>query len=90
MVNPILQMLQNGNQQNPQNNVMMKAVGAMLRGESPQQFLQDLAKTSPELQGLDLSDPNKAAEELCKKNGKDFNTEKQSIMSKVSQFISNR
>ena len=50
MQNPILQMLQSGNQ-NPQSNIMMQAVGAMLRGESPQSFLQNLAKTTPELQG---------------------------------------
>ena len=84
MVNPILQMLSQGNQNN---DVMMKAVGAMMRGESPQSFLQDLAKNDPRLQGLDLSNPSKAAEELCKQNGKDFTTEKNSIMQRVSQFI---
>lgn len=87
--NPML----NGNQQMPQvqqNKVLMQAVGAMMRGESPQQFLQNLAQTNPQLQNLDLSNPNKAAEELCRQSGKDFNTEKQSIMSRIGQFISNR
>lgn len=84
MVNPILQMLSQGNQNN---DVMMKAVGAMMRGESPQSFLQDLARNDPRLNGLDLSNPSKAAEELCKQNGKDFATEKNSIMQRVSQFI---
>lgn len=87
MNNPIIQALNNVS---PQNNIMMQAVGAMLRGESPQQFLQNLAKTDPRLQGMDLSDPNKAAEELYKQQGQDINTAKSSIMQKVSSFISNK
>lgn len=86
MENPIIQMLANGSQ-NPQTNIMMQAVGAMLRGESPQSFLQNLAKTNPELQGLDLSDPNKAAEKLYADRGQDINAAKSSIMDRVSQFI---
>ena len=35
--------LQSGNQ-NPQSNIMMQAFGAMMRGESPQQFLQILRR----------------------------------------------
>jgi hypothetical protein len=84
--NPILQML-SGSQQNPQNNIMRQAVGAMLRGETPQSFLQNLAKTSPELQALDLSDPNKAAEKLYSDKGQDINAAKSSIMDKVSAFM---
>lgn len=64
---------------------MMQAVGAMMRGESPQTFLQNLAKTNPQLQGLDLSDINKAAEDLYTKNGQDINAAK----NKINQFISN-
>lgn len=85
MQNPILQML-NANQ-NPQNNVMMQAFGAMMRGESPQAFLQNLAKTNPQLKGLDLSDPAKAAETLYSQNGQDINAAKSSIMSKISSFM---
>lgn len=84
--NPILQMLTSGNQ-NPQNNIMMQAIGAMLRGESPQTFLQNLAKTTPELQGLDLSDPSKTAEKLYADKGQDINAAKSSIMDKVSAFM---
>ena len=85
MENPILQML-SGNQ-NPQTNIMMQAVGAMLRGETPQSFLQNLAKSMPELQGLDLSDPNKTAEKLYAERGQDINAARNSIMDRVSQFI---
>jgi len=83
--NPILQML-SGNQ-TPQNNIMMQAIGAMLRGESPQTFLQNLAKTTPELQGYDLSDINKTAEKLYSEKGQDINAARSSIMEKVSSFI---
>lgn len=83
--NPILQAL-SGNQ-NPQNNVMMQAVGAMMRGESPQSFLQNLAKTNPALQGLDLSNPSQAAEKLYADKGQDINVAKSSIMDKVNAFM---
>ena len=83
MQNPILQML-NGNQQN---NIMVQAVGAMMRGESPQSFLQNLAKTNPALQGLDLNNPSMAAEQLYKEKGQDINAARSSIMDKVNSFI---
>ena len=80
MQNPILSLLQ-GSQS--QNNIMMQAVGAMMRGESPQTFMQNLAKNHPQLQGLDLNNLDKTAEDLCVKNGQDINDMK----SKISQFI---
>lgn len=86
MQNPILQMLQSGNQ-NPQSNIMMQAFGAMMRGESPQTFLQNLAKTMPELQGLDLTDPNKTAEKLYADKGQDISAAKASIMDRINQFM---
>ena len=86
MQNPILQMLQSGSQ-TPQSNIMMQAVGAMMRGESPQTFLQNLAKTMPDLQGLDLTDPNKAAEKLYADKGQDITAAKASIMDKINQFM---
>ena len=81
--NPILQMLGG----NPQSNIMMQAVGAMLRGETPQSFLQNLAKSNPELQGLDLSNPSQAAEKLYKDKGQDINAAKATIMERVSAFM---
>ena len=83
--NPILQML--GGNQNPQSNIMMQAVGAMLRGETPQSFLQNLAKSNPELQGLDLNNPSQAAEKLYKDKGQDINAAKATIMERVSAFM---
>lgn len=87
MLNPILQML---NQKSPQSNIMMQAFGAMIRGESPQLFLQKLAQTDPRLQGLDLSNPEKAAEELYRQNGQNIDEAKASVKGKISQFLSNK
>ena len=47
------------------NNIMMQAMGAMMRGENPQTFMQTLAQTNPQLQGLDLTNLNQTAEQLC-------------------------
>ena len=69
------------------NDIMMQAVGAMLRGESPQQFLQNLAKTNPQLKGMDFSDPYKTAEKLYEEQGKDINAAKSSLKDKLSGFI---
>ena len=69
---------------------MMQAIGAMIRGESPQQFLQNLAQTNPQLKGLDLSNPEKAAEQLYKEKGEDFGAAKASIRDKIGQFIANK
>ena len=88
MANPILDQLNRGQNQGTQ--IMMQAVGAMLRGESPQQFMQNLAKSHPQLQGLDLSNLDKTAEELYKKNGEDYSSAKSSLKEKISQFIANK
>ena len=81
MQNPILNLLQ-GSQS--QNNIMMQAVGAMMRGESPQAFMQSIAQNHPQLQGLDFSNMNQAAEQLYAQNGQDINAAK----AKINQFIS--
>lgn len=80
MQNPMLSLLQ-GSQS--QNNIMMQAVGAMMRGESPQAFMQNLAKSNPQLQGLDLNNLNQTAEQLYQQNGQDINA----VKSKINQFI---
>jgi len=80
MQNPMLSLLQSGQSQN---NIMMQAVGAMMRGESPQAFMQNLAKSNPQLQGLDLNNLNQTAEQLYAQNGQDINA----VKSKINQFI---
>ena len=48
--------------------MMMSAMGAMLRGETPQAFLKNLANSNPQLQGLNLDDLEGTARSLCQKN----------------------
>ena len=62
----------------------------MLRGESPQQFLKKLAETNPQLKGLDLDNIDSTAEELCKKNGEDYNSAKANIQNEIGQLIANK
>ena len=65
-MNPLMMLTGNNS-----NNLMMQAFGAMMRGESPQTFMQNLARTRPELQGMDLTDINGAAHNLCQERGID-------------------
>lgn len=51
------------------NPMVMKAVGAMMRGEDPKTFMKNLANTNPQLQGLDLNDLEGTAKALCEKKG---------------------
>ena len=39
-----------------------------MRGENPKDFLKNLAKTNPQLQGLNLDDLQGTAKALCEKN----------------------
>ena len=55
------------------NKYVMSAVGAMMRGENPNDFIKNLANTNPKLQGLDLDNLEVTARELCNKNGIDMN-----------------
>ena len=47
---------------------IMKAMGAMMRGENPSDFLKNLANTNPQLQGLDFDNLEGTAKALCEKN----------------------
>ena len=55
------------------NKYVMQAIGAMMRGENPQTFMKNLAKTNPQLQGLDLDNLEETARTLCEKNNVDMN-----------------
>ena len=68
---------------------MLQAVAAMIRGESAQSFMANLAKNDPRLKGLDLNDLNKTAENLYNSQGKDINQAKQDIIDGVNS-ISNK
>ena len=66
---------------------MMQALGSMMRGESPKDFLKSLANTNPQLQGLNLDDLEGTAKALCDKN----NVNMDELADKIKDFAkSNR
>lgn len=64
------------------NNMMLQAMGAMMRGESPGDFLKKLASTNPQLQGLNLDDLQGTATALCQKN----NINMDELSNKIREF----
>lgn len=50
------------------NNMMIQAMGAMMRGENPRDFIKKMANMNPALQGLNLDDLEGTARSLCEKN----------------------
>lgn len=69
------------------NNIMMQALGAMMRGESPTDFLKGLANTNPQLKDLNLDDLEGTAKALCDKN----NVNMDELADKIKDFAkSNR
>ena len=59
-MNPIMNLLGGNN-----NNMMLQAIGAMMRGESPQSFLSSLANTVPQLKGMDFNNLESTARKMC-------------------------
>jgi len=69
------------------NSMMLQAMGAMMRGESPQTFLKNLANSNPQLQGLDLDNLESTAKTLCERN----NVNMDELADKIKDFAkSNR
>ena len=64
-------------------NVMGQAMSAMMSGQSPQQFLMNLAKTHPQLKGMDFSNLQNVAQNLCNKKGVNMNDEIAKIKSSL-------
>lgn len=69
------------------NPIVMSALGAMMRGENPRDFIKNLANTNPKLQGLDLDNLEGTAKALCEQNNIDMNE----LADKIQEFAnSNR
>ena len=56
-----------GNQGQP--SLLLQAVGAALRGESPQAFMKKLANSHPQLKKMNLDDLYGSAQQLCQERG---------------------
>ena len=75
-MNPLMMLTGNNS------NIMMQAMGAMMRGESPRTFIKNLANTNPQLQGLNLDDLEGTAKSLCEKN----NVNMSELADKIKEF----
>lgn len=64
------------------NNMMMQAMGAMMRGENPRTFLKNLANSNPQLQGINFDDLQGTAKSLCEKNNINMNE----LSDKIREF----
>lgn len=71
MANSLLSLLGGGGTGAPA--VLMQAIGAAMRGESPQAFMKRLANQHPQLKRMNLDDLQGTASELCRQNGLDAN-----------------
>ena len=65
-------------------NILMQAMGAALRGESPQDFMQRLAQQHPQLKQYDLSNLQQTAQQLCQQN----NVDVQQVTDQLDQIAS--
>jgi len=64
-MNPIMGMFGN----NSGAPILMQAIGAAMRGESPQAFMKRLANTHPQLKRMNLDDLYGSAQQLCQERG---------------------
>lgn len=83
-MNPLLSMLTGGG---GGMQIMMQAVGAAMRGESPEAFMQNLAKTNPKLRGMNLEDLEGTARSIAQNKGVDLNELTESVKATVNKLV---
>ena len=67
--------------------ILMQAVGAAMRGESPQAFMKKLANSHPQLKKMNLDDLMGSAQQLAKENGQDINALTEQLDSVISPML---
>ena len=85
-MNPLKNLIGNlagSQQQQNGNNIMMMAFASMMRGESPQSFLQNLAKDNPMLSGIDFNNLEGSARKICKDRNVDVDKKIQELQQKL-------
>ena len=76
-MNPILQMM---SQRPNGQNMMMRAMSAMMSGQTPQQFLRSI----PELNNMDFNNIQNAAQQLCQQRGINYEQAKSQISNQLA------
>ena len=64
--------------------ILLRAVGAWMRGESPRDFLKTIANAHPAFRQIDADDLEAEAHRLCKERGMDEGE----IGDQIKQFLS--
>lgn len=82
-MNPLLQLMGGGN---PAKSIMMQAIGAMMSGEKPEAFMRNLARTNPQLSGLDLNNLEHTAHTLSRQKGVDETKLTNQIKAQIGQI----
>ena len=67
--------------------ILMQAIGAAMRGESPQAFMKRLANQHPQLKKMNLDDLQASAQQLCAQNGVDPNQLTQKLNGVIDPMI---
>ena len=67
--------------------ILMQAMGAYMRGESPQDFMKGLARTHPQLKGLNLDDLEGTANALAKQKGTTVDEVAKTVQQKVGGLM---
>lgn len=84
-MNPLFNVLSGGGGGYMQ--VLMQAVGAAMRGESPEAFMKNLAQTNPQLKGLDMSNLEGTARSLAQQKGADINQVAESVKNSINKLV---
>lgn len=72
-MNSLLSMLGGAISDTAGSSILLQAVGAAMRGESPQAFMKRLANQHPQLKKMNLDDLQGTAQQLCQQKGIDPN-----------------
>ena len=67
--------------------ILMQAIGAAMRGESPQAFMKRLANQHPQLKRMNLDDLQSTAQQLAQQNGVDINELSNQINSVIDPMV---
>lgn len=84
-MNPILSLL-NGGTGNNKLGLMMRAFNAAMRGESAESFMANLAKEDPRFQGIDFSNLEQTAHNLCRQKGVNENALIEDVKNQINNL----
>lgn len=86
-MNPLLNLIANSAVKTPRITVFMQALNAAKRGESPEEFIKNLAQQDPRFKDIDLNNLEQSAYQLCKQRGLDPELAKTQVESLVNSNL---